>query len=127
MIRVSGAVAVALLLVVAFALYTNVMQVAALEIELKSLDKDIATVTASIRELKAEWSTLNQPDRLQRMARQHLKLGPTGAAQIVVLANLPERGSVEADPANSVDVTQLPFRAAPEETVAKNPPVKGAP
>jgi hypothetical protein len=127
MIRIAGAVAVALLLLVAFVLYNNVSQVEAQEHELKTLDEALAHEAESIRVLKAEWSYLNQPERLQIMARRHLNLGPTGAAQIVVLANLPERGSVEADPANSVDAAQLPFRAAPEATVAKNPPVKGAP
>lgn len=127
MIRIVGAVAVAMLLLVAFVLYNNVSQVEAQEYELKALGKAIAHEAEAIRVLKAEWSYLNQPERLQVMARRHLNLGPTGAAQIVVLANLPERGSVEADPANSVEAAQLPFRAPAEEAVAKNPPVKGAP
>ena len=77
--------------------------------------RSIAKEAEAIRVLKAEWSYLNQPERLQALARRHLTLGPTAAAQIVVLANLPERGAGAAAPINEIEAGQLPFRVAPRE------------
>jgi hypothetical protein len=113
MIRTVGAVGVALLLLVSFALYNGVYRVKAQERELKEMDMAIAREAEAIRVLKAEWSYLNQPERLQALARRHLTLSPTGAAQIVVMANLPERGSAAANPVNSVEAAELPFRDVP--------------
>ncbi|MDZ4738439.1 MAG: hypothetical protein SGJ03_00855 [Alphaproteobacteria bacterium] len=120
MIRASGAIAIALLLLVSFALYNGVYRVKAQTRELKDLDGAITKEAEAIRVLKAEWSFLNQPERLQDLARRHLTLGPTGARQIVVLANLPERGSAGAAPASDtvageIEAGQLPFRAVPDD------------
>ena len=115
MIRATGAIAIAMLLLVSFALYNGVYRVKAQTRELKDLDGAIAKEAEAIRVLKAEWSYLNQPERLQALARRHLTLGPTAAAQIVVLANLPERGAGAAVPINEIEAGQLPFRVAPRE------------
>ncbi len=120
MIRVTGAIAIALLLLVSFALYNGVYRVKAQTRELKDLDGAIVKEAEAIRVLKAEWSFLNQPERLQDLARRHLTLGPTGAQQIVVLANLPQRETGGAAPggetaAGEIEAGQLPFRAAPDD------------
>lgn len=120
MIRVTGAIAITLLLLVSFALYNGVYRVKAQTRELKDLDGAIVKEAEAIRVLKAEWSFLNQPERLQDLARRHLTLGPTGAQQIVVLANLPQRETGGAAPggetaAGEIEAGQLPFRAAPDD------------
>jgi hypothetical protein len=131
MIRVASVVSIALLLLVSFALYNGVYLVKGQERELKELDAAVAREAEAIRVLKAEWSFLNQPERLQAMARRHLKLGPTGASQIVMLANLPERGETLPDgTTRTIDAADLPERpiepaVEPSDIVA--PKAKTAP
>lgn len=89
MIRAISFVSVALLVLVSFELYNGVHRVKAQEQTLASLKTQIAREAEAIRVLKAEWTFLNQPDRLQALARRHLALTPTGASQIVVATSLP--------------------------------------
>ena len=60
------------------------------------LRAEIAQEREAIRILEAEWSLLNQPDRLQKLAKRHLKLGPLRPEQIVDIASLPERPKDDA-------------------------------
>ena len=58
---------------------------------------EIASQREAIRILEAEWSLLNQPDRLQKLAERHLKLGPLQPEQIVdfsAIPKLPENDAV---------------------------------
>jgi hypothetical protein len=121
--RAVGVLGTILLIALSFSLYTLVNAVKAQERQLKALDVAIAKESENTRVLKADWSYLNQPERLQSLARQHLTLVPTVARQIVILANLPEKSAVietSAAAAPSVDASQLPFResAAPAAVVA---------
>ena len=45
----------------------------------------------AIAALRAEWSKLDEPLRLQGLAERHLTLKPIGASQYDQLKNLPER------------------------------------
>ena len=45
----------------------------------------------AIAALRAEWATLENPARLQGLARRHLKLRPADATQYDSLDHLPER------------------------------------
>ena len=113
--RAVGVLGTILLIALSFSLYTLVNAVKAQERQLKALDVAIAKESENTRVLKADWSYLNQPERLQSLARQHLTLVPTVARQIVILANLPEKSAVietSAAAAPSVDASQLPFRVA---------------
>jgi hypothetical protein len=67
------------------------------------------TVRERIRMLHAEWTLLNRPDRLQRLADQFLSLEPTKPGQFVT----------EADLASRLPPVQLP--------AATPPPADGAP
>ena len=89
MIRYLTAIGVALLPLISFELYNGVHRVKGQQKELEALKTSIASEGEAIRVLKAEWSYLNQPDRLQALARRHMALAPTGASQIVVLTSLP--------------------------------------
>lgn len=55
------------------------------------LNKTIAQENEAINLLKAEWSYLNQPSRLQALAEKHLDLKPLDPKQIKNFADLPER------------------------------------
>jgi len=121
--RAVGVLGTILLIALSFSLYTLVNAVKAQERQLKALDVAIAKESENTRVLKADWSYLNQPERLQSLARQHLTLVPTVARQIVILANLPEKSAVSetsSASAPSVDASQLPFResAPPAAVVA---------
>lgn len=109
--RAVGFLGTALLLLLSFGLYKGVYTVKAQEKEIKELEAAIAKESETIRVLKADWTYLNQPERLQLLARRHLTLAPTAATQIVIMANLPERGSGAEPPVVSIVPSQLPFKA----------------
>ncbi len=69
---------------------------------------DARQTRETIKLLNAEWSMLTRPDRLQRLAKQHLNLQPVRADQMVK----PE-----------VIATVLPERPAPDPTAIKNDPI----
>lgn len=129
MIRMLSAVSVALLVLVSFELYNGVHRVKAQEQALVSMTAQIAREAEQIRVLKAEWSYLNQPDRLQALARRHLALAPTGAAQIVVLTSLPVRGAAISAPSRVVEAQDLPSRVVTGVPLPRPKPVppKAAP
>jgi len=74
------------------ALFSIKYKVQDLEQELAFLNKSIYQERQSIHVLKAEWSFLNNPERLGSLARRHLHMGPVLPAQ---LATLEEVGSLQ--------------------------------
>jgi hypothetical protein len=124
MIRTLSAISVALLVLVSFELYNGVHRVKAQEQALVSMSAQIAREAEQIRVLKAEWSYLNQPDRLQALARRHLALAPTGASQIVVLTSLPIRNdAMSPAPSPVVDAQDLPPRVVTNVPMPRPKPV----
>jgi cell division protein FtsL len=68
---------------------------------------DIRRERDAVAALRAEWAKLDNPARLQDLARRHLQLKPVEAQQIDPLDNLPERppdlvAVDEADPIATV-------------------------
>jgi len=124
MIRTLSAISVALLVLVSFELYNGVHRVKAQEQALVSMSAQIAREAEQIRVLKAEWSYLNQPDRLQALARRHLALAPTGASQIVVLTSLPIRNdTMSLAPSPVVEAQDLPPRVVADVPLPRPKPV----
>ena len=124
MIRTVSAISVALLVLVSFELYNGVHRVKAQEQALVSMSAQIAREAEQIRVLKAEWSYLNQPDRLQALARRHLALAPTGASQIVVLTSLPIRGdAMSTAPSPVIEAQDLPARVVTDVPLPRPKPV----
>lgn len=60
-----------------------------METRLSTLQREIKTDRDAIRVLKAEWSHLNDPSRLKRLAETYLKLSPVKSAQIASVNALP--------------------------------------
>lgn len=88
---------VAALLISGFALYSLEHKTRGLEREIARTQRGIADEVENTRLLNAEWSSLTRPDRLQRLAEEHLKgMSPLQAKQIVTLEELPQR--VPAEP-----------------------------
>ena len=59
------------------------------EKRVQTIEHKIASEQESIRVLRAEWSYLNQPERLQELARRYTKLEPLQASQIGTFADIP--------------------------------------
>ncbi len=66
-------------------------EVQALEAELTALNNDIRAREEAIRVLRAEWSYLNEPNRLAALAARYLELTPVGVNQLVRFNDVPLR------------------------------------
>jgi hypothetical protein len=108
--RAIGFLGTVLLMMLIFGLYTGVHEVKQQEKMLKELDLKIAQEAENIRVLKADWSYFNQSERLQDLVGKRLKLMPTSPGQIVIMANLPERGQAENPGVKTIQPSDLPFR-----------------
>ena len=65
-----------------------------LEDELSRLNRSIIAERQAIHVLKAEWSHLNNPERLRSLARRHLGLKPVEAKQFGIFSGLPKPSSL---------------------------------
>lgn len=70
-----------------------------LEEKLAGLNRKIVTEQESIQVLRAEWSYLNDPTKLEELARAHLALQPTEARQFLALDAIPMRPAPTPDAA----------------------------
>ena len=57
------------------------------------LTTDLRQVRDTNASLRAEWSQLDNPNRIQGLAERHLKLRPVEAAQFDALDHLPDRAA----------------------------------
>lgn len=60
-----------------------------LETELKQITIQNKKTVENINVLDAEWSTLNNPERLRKLAKNHIALKPVRAEQIINYSALP--------------------------------------
>lgn len=97
--------ALAMLVATASGLYLVEHEVQGLERRLNRLNADLLTSQQAIQVLKAEWSYLNQPDRLQELATRYaerLRLAPLDPAQVTTgFADLPPREQPPSDDVGS--------------------------
>ena len=73
------------LVALACVIYQVKYQARGLDAEISALDKQIDEERDAIAVLRAEWSLLNRPERIERLARKYLKLEPARPAQLVTL------------------------------------------
>ncbi|HJO97408.1 MAG: hypothetical protein QGF38_03575 [Rhodospirillales bacterium] len=109
MIRTTTLMSLLLGVVLTVVLFSLEFQVRKLEDELAALDRAIVAESQAIHVLKAEWSYLNDPWRLRRLAERFLRLTPVRPEQLSTLANLPRRPLVGAKgrAANPAETTAL--------------------
>lgn len=62
-----------------------------LEQKLTSIDRSIVDNKQAIQVLRAEWSFLNNPNRLRVLANRYLGMVPLKTQQVVSIENLPKR------------------------------------
>jgi cell division protein FtsL len=63
---------------------------------------DVQRERDAIAALRAEWTTLENPARIQGLARRHLRLQPADANQYSALDRLPEKPAVAAPPVDAI-------------------------
>lgn len=105
-------------------LFQTSYEVQELEEKLAATNRKIVQEQESIQVLKAEWSFLNDPTRLEQLARAHLALQPVEARQFASLDIIPMRPAPppapEAAPAPSFPPTNpggVPMVRAPQPGV----------
>lgn len=101
------------LVALAYVIYQVKYEARVLDEQIVALNKKIDDERDSIAVLRAEWSLLNRPERIERLARKYLKLEPVRPQQLVILDQVTdrdfERGGV---PEASAPATTAPVKAA---------------
>ncbi len=112
----------ALALAIGFGLFQLKYQVQGLEQKLARLNRQTLESQEAIHVLKAEWSYLNQPERIQALAQKYLALQPLSGKQFGSVAELPMRAGAD------VIVPAPPRQAAPPaKPDLQAPPRRSAP
>lgn len=122
MMRLSTLLWALLVGVSGYAMFQVKYEVQQLEDQLAHLTHDIGAGQEQIRVLGAEWSFLNQPTRLEQLAKRHLSLGPIGTQQIGRIELLPRRSPLPpaAVAAAAPSSAPSPLTAAPRLANAGN-------
>ena len=94
--KLFNAILVLAVLVSGFTLYSMEHVTRGLERQIAGYERSMAADREDMKLLSAEWSSLTRPDRIQKLAEDHLKLGTLQAQQIVPAAQLAAR--VPAEP-----------------------------
>ncbi len=93
MTRVLSILGVVLLMASSFGLYKLKYQVQRLDRQAQALEKSIQHEKRTIRVLDAEWTYLNQPQRIQDLATRFLHLQPLQTSQIGTIDDIPLKGA----------------------------------
>lgn len=91
MIRLSTVLWLSLVAAVSFAMFEVKYAVMDLEDQLAKVNRTIVADDDAIHVLKAEWSYLAQPSRLDDLSKRFLALGPVGTAQLSTIESIPMR------------------------------------
>ena len=62
-----------------------------LDTEIASLGKQIEVERDALAVLRAEWSLLNRPERIERLAQKYLKLAPAKPSQLLTVDTVSDR------------------------------------
>ena len=125
MIRLSTFLWLSVAAAIGFGLFHLKYEVQALEDELFRLNRAILGEQQAIHVLKAEWSYMNQPQRLQALANRHLELRPMKPDQFGRIADLPPRSSADGQREAAATTGQppapTPVRPAPTKPTRASP------
>ena len=101
----------------AAAIFALKYEVQVLEERLSYLNAQIVKDQESIHVLRAEWSYLNRPVALEKVAREHFTLEPIIATRIRVIDQIPVRvvapAETEASPVSTPASQELTHQAPP--------------
>ena len=117
------------LVVLAYVIYQVKYDTRTFDVAIASLSKDIEAERDSVAVLRAEWSLLNPPERIERLAQKYLDLAPPKPRQMLALETASpgdlERASAEL---SSPSLPPLPavVKAPPKPTSKPPQPASGA-
>ncbi|HSH63955.1 MAG TPA: cell division protein FtsL [Methyloceanibacter sp.] len=119
------------LLALAYVIYQVKYESRALDAEIATIGKEIEAERDGIAVLRAEWSLLNRPERIERLAKKHLKLAPSDPRQVVTVDSVTDsdfdRLKAQAQAAQQADAQQAsPKQAAPKPSAARQASAKPA-
>jgi cell division protein FtsL len=120
------------LVALAYVIYQVKYQTRSLDAEIAVLSKKIEEERDAIAVLRAEWSLLNRPERIERLAKKYLKLAPAKPSQLVTLDSVTDRDfdrirKEAAEPAQETAAQAIAKKPTPKPAVAANEPIPGAP
>jgi len=98
MSKLVNALALVVTVLFSFGLYSLKHYTGVAADRVRILESKIAEQDEGLRILRAEWSHLNQADRLQTLAERYLDLEPLGPPQLAQLRDLPLRSLVSEEP-----------------------------
>ncbi len=83
-------------------------KVQGLENELIGRQEQVLKDRAAVRVLQAEWTYLNDPERLRRLSAEHLGFAPATPKNIADISSLPYRAGVDAPASQAPTASVLP-------------------
>ena len=86
------------LLALAYVIYQVKYETRALDAEIATIGKEIEAERDGIAVLRAEWSLLNRPERIERLAKKHLKLAPSDPRQVVTVDSVTDSVTAGSSP-----------------------------
>jgi cell division protein FtsL len=107
MLRILNAIAIICLIGAAVLVYDVKYQSTYEAQKVARLNNQIRAEREKIAALRAEWSVLSAPARIQGLASRYLGMKPVGVANIDDFASLPERFTVVGDPIGDI-INALP-------------------
>lgn len=105
MIRRSTILTLLVAIGLGFGLFRLTYEVQTLEGELAHVNRAVAAEREAIHVLRAEWSYLNEPTRLEALTKKHLSLRTTQDSRIRTVAEIPARPDTPAAVAAATDAT----------------------
>ena len=102
----------------AYVIYQVKYEAHALDEQIAGLSRQIEAERDGIAVLRAEWSLLNRPERIERLAAKYLKLAPPQPRQLVTLDSLTDR-DFERPPAPGPEQGAKPTPPAPVKAAAE--------
>jgi len=106
-------------------LFHTSYRVQSLKDEKITLERQIVAEQDGIQVLKAEWSFLNDPARLEQLAATYLSLKPITATQIAGFDVLPQRPVTVPASLSAPSASQPPATVAPAGRAADKAPAMG--
>jgi cell division protein FtsL len=79
------------LVALAYVIYQVKYEARALDERIVVLHKEIEQERDALAVARAEWSLLNRPERIERLAKKYLKLAPANPQQLIILDEVTER------------------------------------
>lgn len=125
MIRPTSLILMVLTAAAGGALFQIAFEVSELDGDLSQLNRDIRKDREAIHVLRAEWSFLNQPERLEELTRRHLDLLPVSGGQLAGSGAVPVRAQ-DQEPVTDPLIADTGAAAKPAVLQDTAPKVKPA-